>query len=153
MKRTYNLLAIILSVTMLASVISGNAIALESTSNNSKYTIDLPYEYPVQPGTDEWFALETHGNRAAISQIPDDILHALTTNALVETVINYPFMSDMLLFSDGETGYQIVRDNFNGLQELEVRPDGLETLSRFYAESKTRANFDISILGRPQTAG
>lgn len=146
MKRLFSLSAIMLSAAVVMSVAGGSAAAVENVSPDGNYTINVPYEYPFKSGTDEWFALETHDVRAAVSQIPENVLHALTTGALVETVVNYPFMSDMLLFSDGETGYQIVRDHFNGLQELEARPDGLEKLIEFYEADKAKAVSTLGVL-------
>ena len=78
------------------------ALALGAGKNpESRYTIDTPYEYP-------------HPNRAhrngstskmsltgeKVCQIPDEILYNMTTDALLETVIDYPFRSDMYAFND-----------------------------------------------------
>lgn len=145
MKRLFNLLAVVLSVALLVSVTCMSAIAVEDTSIDGEYTISIPYDYPVQPGTNEWFALETHSDRVAVSQIPDEILTHLTTDALVESVVNYPFLTDMGAFSTPELGYAAVRDNFNGLAELEQRHDGAYKLLEYYNTLKNQRT-DFSFL-------
>ncbi|NCE66342.1 hypothetical protein D1159_17640 [Pseudoflavonifractor sp. 524-17] len=99
---------------------------------DSPYSIDIPYEYPIQPGTSEWFGYPTPHDRAAVCQIPEDILGELTTPALVETIVNYPFLIEMSLFVTPEEGYAAVRYCFNGLSELECRPDGGVVLMDYY---------------------
>ncbi|MCI9159066.1 MAG: hypothetical protein HFF55_08720 [Lawsonibacter sp.] len=108
------------------------ALALGAGKNpESRYTIDTPYEYPILPGTQEWIDLENVVDRRKVCQIPDEILYNMTTDALLETVIDYPFRSDMYAFNDFQTGYETVKRRFNGLQELERRPDCLDALLRY----------------------
>jgi hypothetical protein len=95
-------------------------------------TIDEPYEYPITPGTEEWASISSHTEKAEQLQIPQDVLEHMTTEALVETVVNYPYLPDMGAFSTQELGYRSVRDGFNGLQELESRPDGMACLRTYY---------------------
>ena len=102
--------------------------AAPADTGNEGYTIDEPYEYPIQPGTDEWFAIESHADKVEMLQIPQEVLENMTTRALVESVVNYPYFPDMDTFSTPEQGYRAVRDGFNGLQELEARPDGMACL-------------------------
>lgn len=90
-----------------------------------------PYEYPIVPGTQEWIKLEDVVARREVCQIPDDVLNHITTDALLETVINYPFRADMYSFNDFQTGYKAVKSRFNGLQELERRSDCLDALLRY----------------------
>ena len=144
MKRFNCFVAISLSIAMMSAA-GGSALAVENTADNSKYTINIPYEYPLQPGTDEWFAIESHSEKAEMCQIPDDILENLSTAALVETVVNYPYFTDMSAFSTPELGYATVRDHFNGLQELEKRADGASTLLSYYQALKNQ-RADVNFL-------
>ena len=97
----------------------------------SSYTIDTPYEFPILPGTQEWIDLgDTLAPRRAC-QVPDEILQHMTTDALLQTVLDYPFLSDMYAFNSFEQGYIVVRRRFAGLWEFEHRPDYLEALSQY----------------------
>lgn len=94
-----------------------------------EYTIDTPYEYPILPGTQEWADLFTHGAMLRACQIPEDILQAMTTEALVETVVNYPLAADVYAYDTFQMGYDAVKRQFNGLRELERRPDALSVMA------------------------
>lgn len=110
-----------------------------------QYTIDTPYEYPILPGTQEWIDLGNVVDRREACQIPEEILHNMTTDALVETVVCYPFRSDMYAFNDFQTGYETIKRRFNGLQELERRTDCLDALLRYsqisYASNDTETEW------------
>lgn len=103
-------------------------VAAEQDNQEDEYTINRPYEYPIKPGTEEWKLITSRIERAEKCQIPEDILSRLTTKALAKTVLEYPFMVDMYAWNTTSVGYQVIKSEFNGLQELEQRPDGLETL-------------------------
>ena len=75
-----------LSMTLLCTfALSGSAMAQQA---EDAYTIDIPYEFPIQTGTPEWAELNTHRQKRIVSQVPEDILHAMTTEALLETVLH-----------------------------------------------------------------
>lgn len=145
MKLSKKLTSILCAAALLVS-------ALPATSANAKaidggYDIDTPYVCPIQPGTDEWFAISSHAERAAACQIPENILSRLTTEALVQSVLEYPFFTDIMFFSTAEQGYRIVRDHYNGLQELERREDGLKGLYQYYMDTKVaRSSEPVGIL-------
>ena len=92
------------------------------------------YVYPVLPGTDAWNALGSHADKLAVCQIPEDVLKALSTEDLLEVVLDYPLMVDMLVYSTMEQGFLSVKDQFNGLQELVGRPDAKEIADAFSLE-------------------
>ena len=70
----------------------------------SSYTIDTPYEFPILPGTQEWIDLGDTLARRRACQVPDEILQHMTTDALLQTVLDYPFLSDMYAFNSFEQG-------------------------------------------------
>lgn len=98
---------------------------------DNAYPINTPYQYPITSDSEEWFATNSHADRVGYCQIPEDILHGMSTKALVETVADYPLLVDILLLSSAELGYQCVLDSFNGVRELEKRPDAWQELVSF----------------------
>ncbi len=59
----------------------------------------------------------------AVCQIPEDTLHNLSTDALVQTCLWYP-MLDVFLFAYGESrGLDLLLKEFNGARELVARKD------------------------------
>ena len=102
------------------------------------------YVYPVLPGTDEWNALKGHGEMLAVCQIPEDILKALSTEDLLEVVLDYPLMGDMFSYSTMEQGFLRVQKQFNGLQELTSRDDA-EEITKPFSLAGTRWEDDIIV--------
>lgn len=105
--------------------------AVAAFKPTSPYTIDTPYEYPYVPGTQEWIDLGSTSARRRASQVPDEVLEHMTTDALLQTVLDYPFLSDMYAFNTIEIGYEAVKKHCNSLREFENRPDCLEALSQY----------------------
>lgn len=128
---------IITAIFCAASILSLWAVAAFKPA--SPYTIDTPYEYPYVPGTQEWIDLGNTSARRRASQVPDEALEHMTTGALLRTVLDYPFLSDMYAFNTIEMGYEAVKTHCNSLREFEARPDCLEALSRY-----CQANYSLS---------
>jgi hypothetical protein len=113
----------VLALAMMTTMVSFQASAYEGSTDDGEYTIDEPYEYPIEPGTDEWKALKTHEQKLDISQIPEETLHNMTTEALLDTVLNYPLLIDIMAYNSTEKGIVAVSEQFNGLEELLNRDD------------------------------
>ena len=109
------------------------------------YSIDTPYEYPIKPGMDEWDEILDHAAKIEMLQIPEHILDEMTTRALAETVMDYPFLIDMYAYGDTSLGYEVVSETFNGLAELESRPDALSTLVEIQQEQDIQESNSQSI--------
>lgn len=120
-----------------ASILSLWAVA--AAKPVSPYTIDTPYEYPYVPGTQEWIGLGNTLARRRACQVPDEILQHMTTDALLLTVLDYPFLNDIYAFNTIQMGYEAVRKHCNSLREFETRPDCLDALSRY-----CQANYALS---------
>lgn len=139
---------IILTVGVAAVVIAVGIACWLGVSHSEKISaMEEPYVYPVRPGTEAWSAAESAEERQAMCQIPEEILTELTTKALAETVADYPLLAEMTAFSTPELGYTAVRDGFNGLQELEKRPDGVDELLAYY-QSATEQENDLDVMTR-----
>lgn len=108
-------------------------------------TITTPYDYPVKPGMQEWANFQTGQAMLDACQIPVGILAKLTTNALVETCLNYPLIFDYLSFNDEREGIQFMINNFNGLEELSKRADGASCLLKAYKNTPSHKNRTIEL--------
>ena len=93
--------------------------------DESGYSIDTPYEYPITLDMPEWASLTSLQEKLEVCQIPEDILSQLTTPALIETVLDYPLAVNVYAhggINDGiEVGVEVVSGQFNGLAELRRR--------------------------------
>lgn len=92
------------------------------------------YEYPIKPGMPEWKTFTTFSEKIDACQIPEDILKAMSTKGLVETVLNYPLLFLFRAYTDLQFGFDQVSSSFNGLKELYERKDaGNEVLRKYRA--------------------
>jgi hypothetical protein len=92
------------------------------------------YIYPVKPGSDEWNIRVQSEGPVALCQIPDEILKSLPTEALARTCLSYPLRGEIFSFSNPKTGLEILRSDFNGLQELYQRGDSKDSLVSIFSE-------------------
>lgn len=114
------------------------------------------YEYTIVPGTKEWKDLNSHFEMIEVSQIPENQLKTMSSEGLLETVLNCPILGDIIAFVPYQNGYNSIFNNFNGLQELSNR-EGLSqmVLDKYYKLNNTiipenkssRVKFNSKIIG------
>jgi hypothetical protein len=91
------------------------------------------YDFPVQPGTEEWRQLASRVEMLAAVQIPQDVLDNMSTAGLVETVLSYPLYGDLFAHYFHQAGIEAIQQDFNGLSTLLTRPDaGTLLLDRYH---------------------
>lgn len=95
-------------------------------------SINVPYDFPIKPGTEKWKEFKTGEEMVAACEIPINILQNMSTEALAETCLNYPLALDYSAFNDERVGIKHIINNFNGLQELSKRADGALELIKLY---------------------
>lgn len=112
-------------------------------------TIDMPYQYPIVPGTDEWEAFESRTEMVDACQIPETILKEISTEALLQTILKYPFLSEMTMFyrtpeeCEQERGFWHIAGEFNGLQEFMKREDALQSLKKYGSFTDLESNSHV----------
>lgn len=112
------------------------ALSNDSAVEADSVKITEPYEYPIVPGTAEWESLTSHDQMVEVCKVPEDILKRMTTEALFETAMAYPLLSDMIFYSDMQQGYEITKANCSIFDELFSRPDAEAVISK-YTSSRT----------------
>jgi hypothetical protein len=85
--------------------------------------IDVPYDYPIKPGTESWRKFNTQAEMISACQIPEDVLGKLSTRALVETCLSYPLFSQITAYNSVQDGFSRFASKFNGFRELLSRQD------------------------------
>ena len=119
------LMVLSISIITLLTPASATSTSLEPLTDN---TI-LSYEYPIQPGTEEWEALETFSQRLEACRFLQDILTNMSTDSLVDAVMNFPFLGNILIYDDTNIGYKNLISQCDAFRELLTRPDGPNALS------------------------
>ena len=80
------------------------------------------FKYQVIPGTDNW-PYGDHWKMVEMCQIPIEECKSMSTNQLLDTVVAYPLMGDIMAYDDWKTGFEVIKSSFNGLSELLTRED------------------------------
>lgn len=93
--------------------------------------ITKSYDYPVKPGMQKWEELT---DKRGACEIPEEVLGKLTTEALLDTVLNYPLLIGWTAHNTLDEGVESEIRQFNGLQELLRRGDAGEVVYKKYCE-------------------
>ena len=70
----------------------------------------------------------TIGERIKKMQIPDDVIDKLSTGELLTICLDFPYNIDIFFYDDFQKGFEILKKEFNGYEELMKRPDLYEVI-------------------------
>ncbi|MBR3507922.1 MAG: hypothetical protein IKO03_03910 [Lachnospiraceae bacterium] len=130
-------IAMMLSYILILFCMLQNSVVHANGADIGKIT--EPYDYPIKPGTEEWRALPSVVERREACEIPQEVLGRMTTDALAESVITYPFLIDALgCFGSFETGINWIATYFSGIDELLSRPGACDSLREYLVREKDR---------------
>lgn len=110
---------VLLMVMLLILPSSFKVNAADIQINSKELMLNFYEELPIQ---EDWGTLR-HDQQIELCQIPEDTLKVLDTDSLVDIVLNYPLYMDIYAFDTIKLGMSVLRDNYNGLDELVNRTD------------------------------
>ena len=87
------------------------------------FYISDTYKYPVVPGTEEWKELQSLTEKVQACQIPAKKLKSISTEGLLETLLNYPLILDYGAFNQQQNGFERIKSENNGFDILYGRGD------------------------------
>jgi hypothetical protein len=93
---------------------------------------NTPYEFPVKPGSTQWQSFKTVEDMYAACQIPPNVLTRLSTTALIQTCLQYPAWTTLLIHTTPQLGFEEWKRNFNGIVELMKRRDAPARMVEYY---------------------
>lgn len=118
----FTLLAIILCFSM------GISAMPVDLATDEEYTITEPHIFTIGPGTDEWESYDSIFQRVEACRVSEEELQHMTTEALYETVLNYPLLINMYAYDSIDEGIARMSKYFGGIDELFSRPDALDVI-------------------------
>lgn len=101
------------------------------------------YLFPVTKASTEWKNLVSYPQKRTACQLPNTTLKSISTLGLLETCLDYPLLTDLLMYNDLQTGVDKLSSNFNGISELLNRSDIAQVLILKYkslAASRIKLN-------------
>ena len=131
-KRVLTCLLVVMTV---LSVVTINVFAI---SDEKEVLLDSPYDYGVVPFSEEWEELTTL-ERKAIFTIPKKVAESLTTEALLKTILDNPYIIDLFAYNDFSMAVKLRNEQFQ-IKELLSRPDFYLILTNYvnsYSKSIT----------------
>ena len=93
---------------------------------------DIPYQFPIRPGTESWAKFKNGQEMIDATQVPNQLLSKLTTQALVLTCLDYPRLINIYAFNNIQTGTERLVSQFNGLAELLTRQNSGPEILKIY---------------------
>jgi len=127
-------ISLALVVTLFSVIYASNFQNQKQARFNFPMQSDDMYQYPITPDDQvRWKDLGTRKKRLEMCQVPERNLENMSTQGLVETCLNYPFMIDLFLFNTLQEGYNRMEEDFNGLQMLRKRRDAGTELLKLYS--------------------
>jgi len=118
-------------------------LSLTALASEKTETDNTPYAFPVVPGTSEWESFHTKQEMLDVCQIPEDKLESMTTEALLETVLNYPLIDTFFVFNTIEDACDVMSDDFNGFEELFSRDDVVPILLERYSTANVLSSDEL----------
>lgn len=116
--------------------------------------VDGKYQYPVMPYDKEWGTYLLKAERYTACQIPQEILMELTTEELLELVLDSPIIINMYMKDSIVEAVKGLAQEFNGMHELLSREDCLAVVSQYYSDydipEKQQLDYD-ELLGDSDT--
>ena len=116
------LFSLFLSITILFTL-TAPVFAAENTFKN------VDFQYSITPEMDEWKNLQSLDEMIEACQIPTTILNHLSTEKLIDVVLDYPLAINIFAYDTPKEGITQLASYFNGLQELVERDDAVELMS------------------------
>jgi hypothetical protein len=90
------------------------------------------YDYPIKPGTQEWFNLGSRDERVQACMIPREILETISTGGLFESLLSYPYILDFRAWDELQTGFVKLKSENIGFAELYSREDLFQIIYDWY---------------------
>lgn len=90
--------------------------------------------YEVLPESEQWDSMTVVERLDACHVSKQEVVN-MPTQALVDTVLNYPYLINIYAYNSLEEGIEMVSGHFAGLQELLSRDDCAQKLQAFLAGS------------------
>ena len=103
------------------------------------------YKFPIKQGTEEWWQFETIEKRIVALQMPDTVLVKISTEGLLVTCLDFPYLISVLFGDNAQHGFEALMDKFNGFRELFKRLDLTDVLLEKYKSLIVDFN-DIQLL-------
>jgi hypothetical protein len=138
------ILLIISLVLTSCTVIFGETQTVKQSDEPLDIQRDIAIEYALTPEDEEW-ADKTPDEIRTIINISQSIVEKLSDKELLDEVLEYPYIGDILAFDDVPTGLEVVSERFTGLSEL-LKRNSMGASQKIYPPLPIVAYFTLSLV-------
>lgn len=123
----------LLNIVCLFLLISCSKDVIEIQQGNCiPFYISDTYSYPILPGTNEWNKLGSLAEMVEVCQLPSKKIKSISTEGLLETLLNYPLILDYIFFENMQNGFSRIKSENIGFAELYNRKDIFKVVTERY---------------------
>lgn len=95
------------------------------------------YEYPITINSADWFEYSVL-EKVEMLKIPQAVLEKMSDDAVVQAVLDYPYLVDIFAYNDIQEGYESFANYCSAFGELLKRDSAIQLLET-YGESNARS--------------
>jgi len=96
---------------------------------------ELSWDYPVKPGMESWYSLQTEDERIAVLQVPENILATLSPEEVVGLCIELPTFFLFTAWNTPQDGFDVMLERYNILRHILSRNDVGSSLIAAYKDA------------------
>lgn len=109
------------------------------------------YVFPAEKDFKAWGDLPTLEDRFAACEVPENLLRAMTTDALVRTALNYPLNFIYSAYNDPFVAVGLIFKNSALYRELAAREDAADVLLQYFDQTTVDKGNKDSVFNRSET--
>lgn len=134
MKKIFSLLL----VTLLLFSFNASVFAYDNVNDGlEQEKTNKIFEYSITPNDQEWKELSSKQEMLDATRIPSDVLEKMTTEEVVNAVLDYPLVINIYAYDTYEAGLKALAKDSDAFKELLNRPDGGNELLKKLQVNKT----------------
>ena len=131
---------------VLSAALAAGAWAVTS---RAAYPVTEPYQFPVTTDSPDWAELVEAGLARNACRMPAGLAEQMTSEALLETALDYPYVTDMLAYSDPVQGFWSNANYNDALAELVTRPDAAAVVEGAFSKLPPLTEItDVEVMAR-----
>lgn len=103
-----------------------------ATYDEGMWTLEGKISFPIVADDDMWNQFQSHDEMVMACNVPNELVEQASTDELLNLMLDYPLLGDLMLYDNAEVGLEIMSQESNILAELLSRDDGATKLLNVY---------------------
>lgn len=116
-----------------------------ATYDEDTWNLEGKINFPITADDQTWSQFQSHDEMVMACNMPSKLVEEASTEELVNLMLEYPLLGDLMLYDNVEVGLEIMSRESNILAELLSRDDGATELLNAYSDFEVK---DISSLSQ-----